>query len=183
MILHVKSDAGIDRARIDVNGDRALGVGAEVVESMNCLELIRSHHRAAGRGLDLADHFELRALRPRDAIDPDHVLVFGVVTPEPFVIDDGQIAALRDHPAELAVVSVNGGLLTRLPADGHHFKKVVAVYQIARVKRVVEKNVGGERRICDPHARTEFQNAVSRDQASLERAEPVNEVVDAYQMR
>src|SRR5262245_33804594 len=105
-----------------------------------------------------------------------------MVAAEPFVIDDGQIAALRYHPAKLAVVRVNGGLLTWLPADGHHFKKLIEVNQTARVKLVVEKDVRGERRICDPHARTEIQHAVPRDQAPLERAEPVYEIVDAYQM-
>jgi hypothetical protein len=103
-----------------------------------------------------------------------------MVTAEPFVIDDGQIAALRDHPAELAVVRMNGGLLTGLPADGHHFEKLVAVNQIARVKRVVEKYVRRERRVGDSHARTEVQHAVASDQTPLERAESVYKIVDAY---
>src|SRR5262245_26674927 len=118
--------------------------------------------------------------RSGDTIDPDHVLIFRMIAAEPFVINDRQIAALRDHPAELAVVRVDCGLLPRLPADGHYFEQMIAVDQIASIKFVIEKDVRIERRIRNLHARTEIHHPVSRDQAVIERAQLLYEIINAY---
>src|SRR5262245_26200926 len=60
LILHVKRDAGINRARIDMNTDCALRIVAEVVETMDRLKFIRRQHWAAGAGLDFTCYLKLR---------------------------------------------------------------------------------------------------------------------------
>lgn len=62
-----------------------------------------------------------------EAVDVDDVLVLGGVAAD-VVIFVGEDFTLRDgHPAELAVVGVDGGLLTGRPADGHDVEEVVAI--------------------------------------------------------
>jgi hypothetical protein len=168
LILHIEGDAGIYRARIDVNADGALRIFAEIVETMNRLQFIRSHYRASGAGLDFADDFEVGVVGAGQTINSDDVLIFGMIAAEPFVINDGQIAALSDHPTELSVVRMDGGALSGLPANGHHLEQIVAVDQVARVKLVVEEDVWRERRVGDPHTRTEIEHSVARDEALLE---------------
>src|SRR5262245_51557332 len=109
------------------------------------LQLVSSQHRAASAGVYLAHFFQLCVTRTVYAIYTDDVLVFGVIAAKPLVIYHLQGAALCEHPAELPIVRMHGGLLMRLPADGHHFEQVVAVNQIARIKFVVEMDVGRKR--------------------------------------
>lgn len=179
MILHIERDAGIDRTGIDVNADRAFASLAEVVEAVNRLQLICSQYRAVGAGCDLSHQLDFRVVRSRETVNPDDVLVFGMIASHPFVIDHTQVPALRDHPTELAIMRVYRRLLSGLPADRHDLEEVVAIDHISCVEDVIEKDIRFERRIGDLHTRAEIEHVVTRDNAVFERAQSLNKTVNA----
>jgi hypothetical protein len=77
---------------------------------------------------------------------------------------------------------MNRSLLPGLPTDGHDFKQIVAVDQIARIEFIIEKDVWAERRIGNLRVRTEIQHVIPCDLSALERPQLYYEIINAYQM-
>src|SRR4051794_3835724 len=76
---------------------------------------------------------QLDAVRPAEAVDAHHVLVFGRVTTHVAIVVYRDLTLRHRHPAKLAVMSVDGRLLAGSPADGHHFKQRITIDQVPGV--------------------------------------------------
>ena len=139
--IHIKRHTGIDRARIDVDAHRRFAILATIEQLVNRLKLVGCEDRSVSRRYSFGQAVEFDVIRAGEAVETDYILILRVIAAKPLVFHNLQDAALHYHPAQLAVVSVDGRLLTRLPADRHHLEEIVPVDQIARIKGVVIDDV------------------------------------------
>jgi hypothetical protein len=180
--LHIESDAGIDGAGIDMDADSSFSGFAQVIEAMYRLQLVCGDHWAPGACLGFTHDLESRMIRAGETIEPDHILIFGVIAAEPSVIDHTEVSPLWDHPAYLPIMSMNCGPLPRLPADRHHLKKIVTIDQITSIEPFIEEDIWTERGIADLQARAKIEHIIACDYSSFERLQPGSKIIDTYQL-